>query len=240
MAEQFYEFPTIVPGRQGTTTTLYARLMKPANIEPGKKYPLVLFLHGAGERGDDNKSQLKYFPTWMATPAMRAKYPCFILAPQCPDKQKWVNVPWDSKSSPAMPKEPSKQMTTVIEELEQVIKSEPVDLHRIYLTGMSMGGYGVWDLAMRWPERFAAIAPVCGGGDVTKASRLVNVPILCYHGGSDPVVPVQRSREMIAAIEKAGGHPKYVELPGVGHDSWTKAYTDPNGIVPWLFEQVKK
>lgn len=216
------------------------RLLVPEKVEPGHKYPLVLFLHGAGERGDDNQLQLKYFPTWMAEPAMRAKYPCFIIALQCPNDQKWVDVPWDKSTSQPMPKNPSEPMQHAIGILDEIIKTEPIDTHRIYLTGLSMGGYGTWDLAMRMPDRFAAIAPVCGGGDVSKAALLVNIPIFCYHGDADPAVPVARSRAMIAAIEKAGGHPKYTELHGVGHDSWTRAYQDADGIVPWMFAQVKK
>jgi predicted peptidase len=224
----------------GASHVVEYRLLSPEKIEPGKRYPLVLFLHGAGERGDDNKSQLKYFPEWMAAPAMRAKYPCFILAPQCPNNEKWVDVPWDKSTSQPLPKNPSASMQHAIGMMDEIIKSEPVDEHRIYLTGLSMGGYGTWDLAMRMPERFAAIAPCCGGGDVTKADLLVHIPTFCYHGDADPAVPVQRSRQMIAAIRKAGGNPKYTELPGVGHDSWTRAYHDPDGIVPWMFEQVKK
>jgi predicted peptidase len=224
----------------GTSHAVKYRLLSPEKIEPDKKYPLVLFLHGAGERGDDNKSQLKYFPEWMAAPGMRAKYPCFILAPQCPNNEKWVDVPWDKKTSQEMPKNPSQSMQHAIGMMDELIKTQPIDKHRIYLTGLSMGGYGTWDLAMRMPDRFAAIAPCCGGGDVSKAELLVNIPIFCYHGDADPAVPVERSRAMVEAIKKAGGHPKYTELPGVGHDCWTTAYKDPKGVVPWIFEQAKK
>ena len=171
---------------------------------------------------------------------MRAKYPCFILAPQCPNNQKWVELPWDSKVSQAMPKEPSEPMKHAIGMMDEIIKTEPIDKHRIYLTGLSMGGYGTWDLAMRMPNRFAAIAPCCGGGDSSKAELLVNMPIFDYHGDADHAVPVERSRQMIEAIRKAGGHPKYTELKDVDHNCWTAAYTDPNGVVPWMFEQVKK
>ena len=215
-------------------------MLSPEKIEPGKKYPLVLFLHGAGERGDDNKSQLQYFPEWMATADMRAKYPCFILAPQCPDDEKWVDVSWDSENFSRHAQEPSESMRHAIGMMNELIKSQPIDTHRIYLTGLSMGGYGTWDLAMRMPDRFAAIAPCCGGGDCSKADLLVNIPSLGYHGDADPAVPVERSRVMIAGLKKAGGHPKYAELPGVGHDCWTRAYHDADGIVPWMFEQVKK
>jgi predicted peptidase len=223
----------------GASHTFKYRLLTPAKIEPGKKYPVVLFLHGAGERGDDNRAQLKYLPTWMAEEKMRAAYPCFLIAAQVPNDAKWVNSPWDKKTSQPLPKEMSDSMKLAVGILDEVIKTEPVDTSRVYLTGLSMGGYGAWDLAVRMPERFAAVVPICGGGDDTMADRLVNVPLWCWHGDADPAVPVQRSREMIAAIKKAGGNPKYTELPGVGHDSWTRAYTDPDGAIPWMFAQQK-
>ncbi len=225
--------------KDGSTQTVKYQLLAPEHIEPGKKYPLILFLHGAGERGSDNTAQLKFLPTWIAEPKLRAKYPCFLIAPQCPAGEKWVNSPWDKKTSQPLPVEMAEPMKIAVEILDQVIAEKPVDTDRLYLTGLSMGGYGTWDLAARLPERFAAAAPICGGGDDKQAERLVKLPIWAWHGDADPAVPVRRSREMIAAIKKAGGSPKYTELPGVGHDSWVKAYTDPDGVIPWLFAQKK-
>jgi len=121
--------------------------------------------------------------------------------------------------------------------VEETTQAQPVDLDRIYVTGLSMGGYGSWDLAIRTPEKFAAVVPICGGGDESQAARLLGVPIWAWHGDADPAVPVERSRRMIAAIRQAGGNPKYTELAGVGHDSWNPAYRDPHGPIPWLFEQ---
>jgi predicted peptidase len=120
--------------------------------------------------------------------------------------------------------------------MQYVISHEAVDPARIYLTGLSMGGYGTWDLAARQPERFAAILPICGGGDEATTARLAKLPIWCFHGDADTVVPVERSRTMIAAVRAASGSPKYSELPGVGHDSWTPAYRDP-AVLDWLFTQ---
>jgi predicted peptidase len=215
-------------------------LIRPLNPEPGKKYPLVVFLHGAGERGDDDKAQLKFLPEWMAKPENWEKYPCYLLAPQCRRGKKWVEVDWGDKLSVQSPRDPGDQMKVAMKMLDSTIKMNPIDTNRIYLTGLSMGGYGSWDWAMREPDRFAAVVPICGGGDESKADKLVNVPIWAYHGDADDAVPVERSRRMIEAIKKAGGNPKYTELPGVGHNSWTPAYTDPNGPVPWMFSQRKK
>jgi predicted peptidase len=213
------------------------RLMLPEKIEQGKTYPVVLFLHGAGERGSDNEKQLFYFPTWMAEPAMRAKYPCFVIAPQCRDNQKWVDVDWSQPASAKLPREPSDQMRVAMSALDRVLAGYPVDKNRIYLTGLSMGGYGSWDLAMRRPKFFAAVAPVCGGGDESQAALLLGTPIYAYHGDADGAVPVERTRRMIEALKEGGAKPKYKELPGVGHNSWTAAYRDSDGVVPWMFEQ---
>jgi len=216
------------------------RLLKPARLEEGKRYPVVLFLHGAGERGDDNRAQLKYLPEWMAEKEYRAKYPAIVIAPQCRKERRWVDVDWGDDKSVGMPAEPSHQMKVAMGILDHVLENYPVDKRRIYLTGLSMGGYGSWDLAMRRPKMFAAVAPVCGGGDESKAKLLVDVPIYAYHGDQDQAVPVERTRKMIAAINQAGGTPKYKELPGVGHNSWTAAYRDPDGVVPWMFEQARE
>jgi predicted peptidase len=220
---------TVTVTEAGEAVEFRSQLLAPPAIEPGRRYPLVVFLHGAGERGRDNEKQLKYLPTWMTEPALRERHPCFLLAPQCREDERWVDISWaDKKSTPQGP--PTTDMLAVIAGLNAAIAAEPVDPGRIYLTGLSMGGYGSWDLAARQPERFAAILPICGGGDEATAPRLAKLPIWCFHGDADKVV--------IAAVRAAGGDPKYSELPGVGHDSWTPAYRDP-AVLDWLFAQAK-
>ena len=130
-------------------------------------------------------------------------------------------------------------MQGVLAILDEVVKRNPIDKQRVYVTGISLGGRGTWDIAQRMPDKFAAVAPICNGGYEKYAARLVGVPVWAWHGDADDVIPVERSRGMIAAIEKAGGKPKYTELKGVGHDSWTAAYTGPDNLLPWMFEQVK-
>ncbi len=210
------------------------RLLKP-KTEAGKKYPLVIFLHGAGERGDDNENQLRHGLAWMASPDFQAKQPVYLLAPQCPNGRKWSEVDW-SKMESALPKEPSVPMAGMIKILDELVASAPVDVNRVYITGLSMGGYGTWDAISRWADRFAAAVPVCGGGDENQAKKLTKIPIWCFHGDQDKAVPVERSRNMIKAIELAQGRPKYTEYPGVGHNSWDKAYADP-ALYDWLFSQ---
>jgi predicted peptidase len=213
------------------------RLLKPAKIESGKKYPVVLFLHGAGERGDDNQSQLKYLPEWMADAKRRDQHPCFVIAPQCRAREQWSAANSGMKDSAGMPKEPTDQLKVAIGILDHVVKTNAVDEQRIYLTGLSMGGYGSWELAMRQPTRFAAVVPICGGGDESQAEKIAKLPIWAWHGDADNAVPVVRSQRMIEALKKAGGSPKYSELKGVGHDSWTAAYTGPDNALAWMFEQ---
>jgi predicted peptidase len=214
------------------------RLMKPAKVEAGKKYPLVLFLHGAGERGTDNLVSLKYLPTWLAEPENRQAFPCYVLVPQCPpDPKMWIDKHWALREHSMSP-QPTDEMKAVIAMLKEVMDKESVDSGRIYLTGLSMGGYGSWELAARHPELFAAVVPICGGGDEASASKLAGLPIWAWHGTDDQAVPVERSRRMIAAIKAAGGNPRYTELEHVNHNSWAPAYRSPD-LLMWMFRQSR-
>jgi predicted peptidase len=205
------------------------RLLKPQKIARGRKYPIILFLHGKDDRGDDNRGQLEFPMKLLAQPQHRQKYPCFVIAPQCRDDEFWMSF---------NPDQPSDAMRVAMAIVDQVLETEPADPRRVYLTGLSMGGFGAWEAATRWPERFAAVAPICGGGDVSRAERLVDVPIWAFHGAADDVVPVSQTTDMIAAIRDAGGKPKLTVLKGVGHASWVPVYNDPQGVIPWMFKQV--
>jgi predicted peptidase len=231
-----YEDRSVTVAEGAAKATFHYRLLRPASIASGTRYPVVLFLHGAGERGDDNLRQLKYLPAWMAEPAAREAYPCFVIAPQCREGERWVDVAWGDPQSSPQPPQPGVDLAAALAALDAVLMNEPCAADRVYLTGLSMGGYGTWDLAARMPERFAAAVPICGGGDERTATRLVHLPLWAFHGDADKAVPVERSRTMIAAVKSAGGMPRYTELPGVGHDSWTPAYRDPK-LLDWLFSQ---
>ena len=220
------------------TATLPYRLLRPEAIEAGKQYPLVVFLHGAGERGSDNLAQLKYFPAWMADAEARKAYPCFVLAPQCRQEKWWANFRRDPSEGDPLKEPPAADLAAVADVMEQLLADLPIDQDRVYLTGLSMGGFGSWDLAARMPERFAAMIPVCGGGNTQLATRYLGLPIWCFHGGDDAVVRPELSRRMVDAIREAGGEVTYTEYEGVGHDSWTPAYQDP-ATLAWLFEQVR-
>lgn len=214
------------------------RLMKPLDYKFGKKYPLVLFLHGAGERGDDNVSTLKHAAKDLANLERRAKYPAYVLIPQCPTERRWSEVDW-SKDSSDLPEQPSDPMQNIKELLDEMVENAGVDPARVYITGLSMGGYGTWDAIARYPDFFAAAAPICGGGDPKTVSKFKTLPIWCFHGAKDSVVKVGRSREMVEALKNIGSPIKYTEYPDAQHDSWTATYANPE-LYAWMFSQRRE
>lgn len=218
--------------------SLNYRLLIPRNYSATgtEKYPLVLFLHGAGERGSDNSKQLVHGTKEFLKEENRQKYPCFVIAPQCPDEKKWCEVDWSADTH----KQPEESISLKLtrQALDALQKEFRIDAKRLYVTGLSMGGYGTWDMICRTPDLFAAAAPICGGGDETEAGKLTRLPIWVFHGDKDGTVKVERSRRMVAAIEKAGGKPKYTEYAGVGHNSWSQTYADP-AFMAWLFAQKR-
>lgn len=214
------------------------RFLKPLGADPAKAYPLILFLHGAGERGSDNTRTCKHALPAFSSTAIMKKYPCYVIAPQVPEGQKWVNVDWSALVTKA-PAEPSQSLRLALELLASIQKEYKIDAQRIYVTGVSMGGYGTWDAITRHPELFAAAVPICGGGDPAKASAIAQKPIWVFHGDADRAVPVAKSREMVAALKQAGSKAKYTEYPGVQHDCWTRTYTTP-ALYKWLFAQKLK
>jgi len=221
--------------RQSGGVTLRYRLFAPEAAPGGGTLPLVLFLHGAGERGDDNAAQLKHGAVEFHR--RQAAQPCLVLVPQCPEGRKWVEVDWGGGGGAGtFPAEPSEPLRLALEVVDGLIAAGKVDPDRVYVTGLSMGGYGTWYAAGMPGSRFAAAAPICGGGDPDWGKRYVDLPVWAFHGDDDRAVPVGRSREMIEAIRAAGGEPKYTEYPAVGHDSWTRTYAD-DAFHDWLFAQ---
>ena len=216
------------------------RLYQPpatAGDDSATPYPLVLFLHGAGERGVDNEAQLKHGVSEFMR--RQDEHPCFLVVPQCPPQQRWVERNWSEATGvDTFEEAPSMPMELALAVVEELVKQKRVDPKRVYVTGLSMGGYGTWYAAGFKGSPFAAAAPICGGGDPLWAERYLELPLWAFHGDADGAVPVARSREMIAAIKQAGGEPKYTEYPGVGHDSWTRTYQD-DAFHEWLFRQSK-
>ena len=214
--------------------TLNFRLLVP-DYTPLNKYPLVIFLHGSGERGSDNKAQLKWGVMNFASNQNMKLHPSIVIAPQCPKNMTWSN--FSSKDMSLMPS-PSKPMKLLFELIHQLIKNLPVDTTRIYITGLSMGGYGTYDAILRQADLFAAAVPVCGAGDVTKAATIAHIPIWIFHGALDRTVNAVLSHKMLDALTKAGANPGFTQYPEVGHFSWIAAYSDPM-MMEWLFKQHK-
>ena len=222
----------------GKGDTLNYRLLFP-DADTMRKYPLVIFLHGSGERGTDNEAQLKWGVMNFATDQMMAAHPAIVIAPQCPPNMQWWNAQ-ENKSTREIKINPSasKPMELTIALIQQLIKTMPVDTNRIYITGLSMGGYGTFDAIERYPNLFAAAVPVCGGGDVSKASSIAHIPMWIFHGAEDPAVNPLYSCDMINALNKEGAHPGFTLYPAVGHFSWLAAYSDAL-MFEWLFKQHK-
>jgi len=226
---------------QGTKgVTLPYRLFKVKNPVAGSKYPLILFLHGAGERGTNNTSQLmaNAGATVWATDAQQAKHPAYVIAPQCPADKQWVNTPWGDGSYSTTTVAVSDELTTALEIADAVATEFATDPARQYITGLSMGGYGTWDAIARNPDRFAAALPICGSADLSKADLLKQLPLWTFHGDADTTVPPKGTRDMVAALKAVGSTVKYTEYPGVGHDSWTMTYANEE-VIDWLFEFKK-
>ena len=204
-----------------------------------RKYPLVIFLHGSGERGSDNEAQLKWGVMNFATDQNMMLHPALVIAPQCPEKMSWSNFSREKNSTEMhLQSTPTKPMELLIGLIHQLIKTMPVDSNRIYITGLSMGGYGTYDAIERYPNLFAAAVPVCGGGDVSLAPTIAHIPIWMFHGAEDPAVKTIYSVEMNEELIKAGAHPGLTIYPETGHFSWLAAYSDEH-MMEWLFKQHK-
>lgn len=192
-------------------------LSLPEDYESKDKWPLILFLHGAGERGDNLDRVKVHGPPKLI--AAGQKLPFIVVSPQCP-KERW----WNAVELTAL--------------LDEIVEKHNVDESRIYVTGLSMGGFGTWSLSMYAPKRFAAIAPICGGGDRQFGKYLKDIPAWIFHGAKDSAVPVERSIEMAESIRDKGGDPKLTIYPEANHDSWTETYANPE-LYKWFLSHQK-
>lgn len=217
-------------------TEVIYRFAAPAKIESGKKYPLVIFLHGAGERGKDNKAQLKHGVNAILKHTEKIGEPTFLIAPQCPTGIWWTNI--DNTAKRTAEQKPITLLDAVLELTEDTAKTQAIDPKRIYITGLSMGGFGTWAALAKKPDLFAAAIPICGGGDPKTAAAFKHVPIQIFHGDADTVVKPDGSQKMFDALKQAGSNAKLTLYPGVGHNSWTQTY-DNQEIIRWLFSQTK-
>lgn len=222
MLAQQREYPS--PGKQVKKLNIDYNylLFTPTNTEQvvNGEFPLIIFLHGAGERGDDLSLVKKHGPPKIVEE--NPDFPFMVLSPQCPKGDRWDAL----------------QLGML---LDHIVATQPVDMKRIYLTGLSMGGFGTWDFAIKYPRRFAAIAPICGGSIIHafQADKVRYIPAKVFHGAKDQVVPVENSRRIVAALEKLGAWIQYTEYPEAGHDSWTETYADPK-LYEWFLSIVRE
>jgi predicted peptidase len=200
----------------------------PKGYDGTKEYPIILFLHGAGETKQPNAKKDGKKPVEVGIgPAIKKRekdFPFIVVIPRA------EGFGWGADTANA------RRALAMLDAVEKEYKTDP---KRQYLTGLSMGGFGTWSIAAAHPQRWAAIVPVCGGGNPKDAEKIKDIPTWAFHGDADTAVPVRRSRDMVEALKKAGGTPKYTEYPKVGHNSWDRAY-GTDDLYKWMLEQKKK
>ena len=214
-------------------------ILFPEDYNGKREYPLVFFLHGAGERGNDNKSQLKHIAPFLSSTENRAKFPAILVFPQCPTKDYWASVDrsngeWNVGSSDR----PTAAGLKAEKLLEDIIKRYQVDEKRVYLNGISMGAFGTYSILARCPEKITAAIAVSGGGDANNAVKYKEVPLKIFHGKKDSVVPVALSRNIASELERLKAPFSYMEYPDMDHNIWDNVYKNPETLT-WLFSQSK-
>lgn len=238
-----FEIRSFVSGKD----TLGYRVLYPDDFDSSKAYPLVVFLHGAGHRGKDNQKQLIYGGSFFLEEATRKQFPAIVIFPQCSRNDFWartriLGAPTDSTAFQfeyltAVPFNKGLNLVSML--LDSMASAKHVNNKRIYIGGLSMGGMGTFELLWRKPGFFAAAFPICGGGNPSTPTIYgKDFPIWIFHGDKDQVVSVNDSRAMVTALKKVGAKVKYTEYKGVRHDSWKKAFQEPQ-LLPWLFSQKK-
>ncbi|GAB5526158.1 MAG: dienelactone hydrolase family protein [Roseivirga sp.] len=226
--------------------TLPYRVLYPENFDKSKQYPLVYFLHGAGERGTDNEKQLVHGSKLFLDSQNRKGYPAIVVFPQCPPDDYWANVsrevnPQTGKRDFIFAKKgkPTGAMKGALSLIDSLVKLSYVDKSRVYISGLSMGGMGTFELVSRRPDTFAAAMPICGGDNPKSAGKYAKkVPFWVFHGAKDDVVPPKFSEQMVAALKVKEGTVKLSLYPNANHNSWDSAFAEPE-FLSWLFSQSK-
>lgn len=227
--------------------TLDYRILFPENYHADKDYPLVLFLHGAGERGSDNEKQLTHGAALFLAEENRRDFPAIVVFPQCPEDKYWIDISIRSqlggKGDPDFResiKNPSEELSLVNELVENLITGEKVDQAKIYIMGLSMGSFGTFETLARWPEKYAAAVGICGGGNISLTKNYAHeTAVWITHGAKDDVVPVVLSQRLYHALKEQGANVKYTEFPEANHNAWDPTFEIPE-LLPWLFSHSKK
>lgn len=224
--------------------TLLYRIMYPENFSEDQEYPVVLFLHGAGERGNDNNTQLALGSSLFTSSENRKKYPSIVVYPQCPKNDYWANLTADRTVKPISftfknGGEPNKSLKLTMLLLDELIAKPFTKNNQIYVMGVSMGGMGTYEILYRKPTTFAAAIPICGGGDPeTTKKYALNTELWIFHGGNDDVVSPHLSINMVNSILLNGGKPNFTLFGKANHNSWDSTFAEPN-LLPWLFTKIK-
>lgn len=222
------------------------RILYPENYDKNKKYPLLLFLHGAGERGNDNEKQLIHGSKLFISEENRKNFPAIIVLPQCPQESFWASTKIDRSVTPFKIEfdytlEPSWPLVAANELVKKISADEAVDKSRVYITGLSMGGMGTFESVFRYPELYAAAAPICGGGSVNAYDkRVTKTAFWVFHGAADAVVNVKLSQDMVTKLNELKADVKYSEYPGVNHNSWDNAFAEKEYLSWMLLHKRKK
>ncbi|MEP0265681.1 prolyl oligopeptidase family serine peptidase [Dokdonia sp.] len=225
--------------------TLSYRILKPVDFDESKQYPLHIFLHGAGERGDDNEAQLVHGSKLFIE--QNSKYPAIVIFPQCPEDDYWAQTTFsrDEKRGTNVFKYPKQSkptwaMSALIALVDSYLEEDYIDTSRVYLSGLSMGGMGTFELLARRPNVFAAATPICGGGNPETVSKWAKeTPAWIFHGVEDKVVPAIYSKKMYKAILKEGAKPKLTLYDYVGHNSWGRAFAEKE-FLSWIYSHQRK
>lgn len=214
------------------------RLSAPQYPAAGKKYPLILFLHGSGECGSDNLRQVKVGLPVLLAALLKRPEPVIVLAPQCQNGNWWVRR-LAMQADYAASKEPSASLAVALEMCRHLVAEHQADPDRLYITGLSLGGFGAWDAIQREPTLFAAAIPICGGGDIRRVQPIKRLPIWIVHGADDKNVPVECSRRMAESLKLAGNRKvQYTEYEKAAHNVWDRAYANPE-VLEWLLSQTR-
>lgn len=219
------------------------RLLLPKDYDETKAYPLLIVLHGSGERGNDNEAQLVHGSVLFLKEEVREKYPMIVVFPQCSANSSWAKVSvkgiWGNRSFTFYEDaEPTDDMQLLEGLIKQLKKDYTIDSDRMYVGGLSMGGMGTFELVRRNPRMFAAAFPICGGANPKIAKQLHHVAWWVFHGDADRVVPSKYSSEMVAALKAVGADVKFNLYEGVAHKSWENAFAEPE-LLAWLFSKTK-
>jgi predicted peptidase len=225
--------------------TLAYRILFPKKFDPTKKYPLVIVLHGAGERGNDNDAQLKFGPKLFLNDSIRRNYPAIVVFPQCPANDFWSNVKIDKNTLGKTVfnfqegGEPTHAMSALLGLVDQLLDKPFISKKQVYIGGLSMGGMGTLEMLRRKPNTFAAAFSICGGDNTNNVDKYAKkVPLWFFHGLKDSVVPFEHSQVVVDALKAAGADPKFTIYPKDDHNSWDDAFAEPQ-LIPWLFSHHK-